>query len=748
MNKKISAFFLVLGALLSAPRAVQARQARDTEVFAYLLSLSMEELTKVPVQSSGLFAMNWDETPGISYVVDKEQLDKAGIRTLGEYVNRLVPGMSTAIHGTQGVTIGVRGILIDNTAKTLLLRDNINLNNRKFVGINGSELSTPLLGDIDSIEVTLGPGIMRHGSGAINGSLNVITSTGKSKPGWHFTTTYGSGDSRTVEGSYGHAFGERANLFLYAGYNKSNGVRPHYTFPASMWDDLDAKGINGTPSEKFLDEVRVGKTDDDYKFSLRGQFTTADGFFNLDLKAMLSHTSNVDPVLGEYLSPSADWREEVRLAAEAREGRYSPFYEQLADNLLISPEITFNFNADNQLQVIPYYHTIETVSVFSDFLQDEVDRLGISLRPVGTPDCEALNCAEEYTYGDETHIGLTLIHKYSGFNNQRIAWGAEAKYFEFKTHPWYWTTVSGFGEDQVRLGNFSFLAGLRYDKTYFEDEIDTIPPYDDGPYEAPDDVEAWTMRLAASYHIDDKQTVKISYQEGFRFPDAWFQQWNAHLSQAGGADYELHPEESQSYEVNYTGLGLMNDAVNLYASAFYNIYTDTLAYSPIIKTFDNSPKKLKSAGGELTLELTAFDRFEGRVSYSFAHPIDSYEPIVKIANDDDTWTRYPEHMIKFQLGYDILPGLFASATGTATSPFYEKAEVNDPRVENLFDDWTFVMDAALHYSINEHARLTFSAKELLHENYNQMPSYFNGTRPLDAPRADDPQFYLTFTYRY
>ena len=744
-------FFAVLAAAifvtpLSPPLARAAPP--DKDVYSYLLSLSMEDLTKVPVQSSGLFAMDWNETPGISYVMDKEQMDKAGIRTLGEYIDRVVPGMSTAIHGNQGLTVGVRGILIDNTAKTLLLRDNINLNNRHFVGINGADLSSPLMGDIDSVEVSLGPGIMRHGSGAINGSINLISATGKSKPGWHLNTSYGSGDFRMAEASYGVTLGPRANLFFYAGADKSNGVRPHYAINPALWDDLDAQGINGTPSATFLDEVRVGKTDDDYKFSFRGQYATADDFLHLDFKAMVSHTSNVDPVLGEYLTPSGTWKDEVKAAAEARGGRYSPFFEQRVDNVLIAPELTLNLDPDNELQIIPYYHTTKAYNEFSDFLLDEVSRLGITLKPVGTPDCEALNCAQSYPYGDELHLGLTAIDTYTGFDNQRLAVGSEIKYFKFRAHPWHWTTVSGFGEDQIRYGKFTFLGGLRYDKTYFQDHIEAIEPYTDGPYDAPDDVEAWTMRLGAFYHIDKRQTVKLSYQEGFRFADAWMQQWTAHLNSSNGTGYTVDPEESKNIELNYTGVGLLDHRLNIYATAYYNIYTDTLAYNPDIATFGNSGKDIKSIGGELTVEMTAIDRMDARLSYSYAHPINSYETAVKIANTDDTWTRYPEHMFKGQLGYELLPGLYAGTTATLTSPFYNKQETPDPRVQDLFDDWTFIMDANLRYRLDEHAVISLSAKELAHANYNQMPAYFNGTRPLDAPRADEPQYYLNFTYTY
>ncbi|MBU4152210.1 MAG: hypothetical protein KKD63_04950, partial [Proteobacteria bacterium] len=81
-------------------------------------------------------------------------------------------------------------------------------------------------------------------------------------------------------------------------------------------------------------------------------------------------------------------------------------------------------------------------------------------------------------------------------------------------------------------------------------------------------------------------------------------------------------------------------------------------------------------------------------------------------------------------------------------PRYEKETVTDPRVKALFDTWSLVMDANAWYRIDQHWILSFSAKELLKKDYNQYPAYYSGTRPLDAPRPDDPQYYVSLSYSY
>lgn len=744
MKKFIVVF--IAGIILLTGSAGDAETASE-EVYDYLLNLSMEELLDVPIQSSGLFAMKPEQAPGLNYTVTKEQLDTFGVRSLSEYLNHMAPAFATAIHGSQGTTVGSRGILIDNSSKTLLLRDNLSMNNRQFVGINGSELSSPLLGDIDRLEVSTGPGVLQHGSGAINGFLNMVSATGATKEGMRMHTSYGSGDARLVEASYGQVTSEKTNFFVYGGFDKSNGVSPYYTLPTDKWAPLN--GVTGTPSETFLDNVRVGKTDDDYKFSFRGQYGKEDDFFQLDLKALRSHTSNVDPVLGEYLSNAASWAEEVKLAADARGGRYSPFYEQHADNFLFSPEMKFQANSHHEVKLIPFYQTIKTTSVFSDFLLDEVQRLNITLQPKpnSTPnDCPNLNCTDNYSFGDEVHLGTTIIHTYSGIKGQTIAWGAEAKSFEFGNDFWHWTTVGLFAEDQLELGDFTLLPGIRYDKTFFADSIGTVPPFQDGPYAAPDDVDALTKRLAVAYKVNPQQTAKLSYQEGFRFADAQPQQWTEHINRVLSTNVKIAPERSQSYEANYAVRELLEKKLDLNVALFYNQYQDTQGWIADFGTFGNSPTQITSIGGDLTLDFHPTVRWQTGLAYSYARPLDSYETSIKLANNDSTWTRYPNHLLKFHVGHEVIKNLFIGGMGVLESPRYDKAATTDPEVIALFDKWSFVMDANAWYQVDKRLKISFTAKELLRQDYNQAPAYFSGTRPLDSPRAASPQYYLTLDY--
>jgi len=717
----------------------------EHDPYEYLLGLSLEELVNVPIQSSGLFAMEWDKAPGTYYVSDSEHLAKYGFRSIREYLDRTIPGIHTATHGNQGTTVGVRGILIDTTAKTLLLRDGLSLNTRNLTGINGSKLSTPLMGDLERIEVSLGPGAVQHGSGAINGYINMISATGKTREGLWSNASYGSGDSRLFESSYGYVVNDKLNVFLYGGYAKANGVALHYPLPTSEWTGLN--GVNGTPSQVFLDNATIGKTDDDYKFSFDAQFGERQDFFNADLKVYWAYTTNVDPALGEYLGENVSWPEEVELAAKARRGRYSPFYLEYAEDFLIAPEFNFNLNKNNGLKIMPFWLNQNGGNKFSDELLDWVDQFALNL--TDKTGC-FFYCGEDYrNNGDEMHTGLSFIHNYSGLENQKIGWGAEAKYEEFHYYDFNWTTYSVFGEDQISWRDFSFLLGARYDKTLFAESMTSLPPFNDGPYAAPADVDSFTKRMAVAYSIDERQSVKLSYQEGFRFADKWPQHWAKHQALVNGdLNSDLIPEESTSIEANYTVVRLVDGKLNITSSIYRNEYENTHGWINEQYNFGNSPKNITSLGGEINLELMPSDTVEMMLSYGYSRPDDSYEANIKLANEDGTWTRYPEHMFKFKCGWEVFENFFVGGAGVVESPRYNKIDVTDQKIIDLFDTWDLIIDAVVSYRFNNHFRVALTAKELITSNYNQSTAYFQGTRPLDSPRAEDPQYYLTLTYTY
>jgi hypothetical protein len=189
-------------------------------------SLSLVELQNIRLSASSFFEVSRQSAPGTTYIIDRDKLAASPTRTLAEVIEMAVPGMHLARHLWTGAIIGVRGITIDNNAKTLVMFDGLNLNMRTHFGAHGL-LSLPLMGDVASLEVGNGPGSLVHGSGAINGYVNLVPRDGASHGGLEVTLELGPVDGYgSAQVSYGLTYGKTNNLHLYAGFAGAGGLQP------------------------------------------------------------------------------------------------------------------------------------------------------------------------------------------------------------------------------------------------------------------------------------------------------------------------------------------------------------------------------------------------------------------------------------------------------------------------------------------------------------------------------------------
>ena len=163
--------------LLAPGQAVASRPTLEE-----LLDIPFEELVNIEVSSVGFFDTAASKAPGYSYIITAEEIEKSPGRNLSDIIEMKVPGMTTGGHERHGPLIGTRGIFIDNNAKTMVMLDEQQINQRSHFGYTAGLLS-PLLGDVRQAEVILGPGAILHGSGALNGFINLLPKNGKDNPG-------------------------------------------------------------------------------------------------------------------------------------------------------------------------------------------------------------------------------------------------------------------------------------------------------------------------------------------------------------------------------------------------------------------------------------------------------------------------------------------------------------------------------------------------------------------------------------
>jgi outer membrane receptor for ferrienterochelin and colicin len=125
------------------------------------------------VTSASFFKQSTKEAPGTTYIVTAAQIDMGAVGSMADVLQDFVPGMYTTAHGFLGTLIGSRGITTDTSSKTEYMIDGMNVNSHWNSGA-APETAMPFLGDIAKVEIIMGPGAIVHGSGAINGFINVI----------------------------------------------------------------------------------------------------------------------------------------------------------------------------------------------------------------------------------------------------------------------------------------------------------------------------------------------------------------------------------------------------------------------------------------------------------------------------------------------------------------------------------------------------------------------------------------------
>lgn len=708
-------------------------ESDSTDIF----SLSLEELMNIQVESSSLIDVKKFQESGKSYVYSQSEMNSMGMYSTGEIFNYIVPGTNIGYHPRTAELIGVRGMMIDANSKSMALRDNVNMNIRVHYGTTGGDLSSPLNGDINKLEFMLGPGALQHGSGAINGYYNLVTHTGETAEGIKANVSYSSGNTRVAEVSYGLAK-EKGNLFVYGGYHQSDGVEFDTKLPLEDYPNI--------PTDEYMENARIGTTVPNYKFSMRYMYGNESDLVNLDLSALLSKTSTSSQNMSIGHNAEQSWEESVRTMAKADQ---TPFHTFNHDVLSVTPKMKFNFNETNKLVITPNLQINAAGLYTTKFMEDLIEEYEI-----GEKDYQK-GMGEEYLYTSK----VTFIN--SSIDKLKIALGGQAGTRDFKQLSEFFyddpgegvfgvntgsSEMSGFGEVLLDLEPFTISGGLRYDYWTITDA--QVKQMDKVNIELSDN-DIFTGRIHAAYKIGPTQFVKAVYQQGYRFPEAYFtpiNYWNVDR----GVMPELRkvgPESMDNIELHFeTGIG---ENVLFATNAVYNIYENTLGWSTPAVGFVNSDKVFKSISSETNL-MYKKEKINLNLSYSFTKPLDSYETDMRLANADDTWTRFPSHMFKFYGMYKAGDLTFA-AVSRLRSGAYDN-DVNDAGELNISDEYReiaekWALQNSVHISYDWKDMLQFYTKVSHITNDYQPLNFFRGMQPLRTGfRPKGPTFGVGVRY--
>ncbi len=658
-----------------------------------IFSLSLEELMNVEVTSAGFFRTTTSKAPGYVMVYDMDTIADSTVRTLSDLIDFYVPGSAMGTHERQGRLIGTRGILIDNNAKTLVMWDGQNVNYRMHFGYMIGMLS-PLLGDVQKVEVIHGPGAIQHGSGAINGFINLIPKTGLSHPGFFTRYEYGITDrSNLFEAGYGFSYGEDRNVYVYGGGYDAKGFEPdtHWGNPAVNNPNINAFGF----------------AENNYRFSTvwnHGDFNL--NFFTYEMNPY----KNNDNERGYFRN----------------------------ETLGIRPQYTLNLTDTESLELIGSILWMD----FADFGTN--DYFGIQ---GGSERHMEFKSIFRTTHFDNHSLAVGFLAGQKKFNGGDFYFSATPDQgFESVDTKWYEYGI--FAEDMISLSDqWTLSLGLRYDKY----RTSTIEGGQLGVGYDPEEIAGhFSPRAALAYQMDDKTVVKASYQHGFRMPDAVYYDWNLFNNAAADAlgfanSPGLVPEEMDSFEVNLQKV--VRDNLTLQVNGFYNIFKDQLSWGPLENAwsdaevaainayneitwgggmFQNIEGKFQTYGTEVVAEWDITDRDKVVASYSF----------VKV-NNNEIEQHYPTHQIKINLMHELIEDKLLFGVNYLFQSRFTR-DIN-PIIHDAYESSRNVFDLSMIYRVNDRLRFKGVVKNIFGDKTPPMgfrsnqPSW--GSLGYDEPRV-------------
>jgi outer membrane receptor protein involved in Fe transport len=678
--------------------------------------LSLSDLLDLDVETAGFFPLDPNRTPTAAYVIDQAHLERLPALTLGDLIADTAPGMSLGRHGRTGETIGTRGLLIDNNAKTLVLWDGQNLNQRTHFGYHAG-LELPLLGDLGGLEVVHGPSSTVHGSGAINGIIGLHPQHGATRPGVWTRVTAGPVDGLVAaEASVGGAPDAEHEWFLYGGVAYARGVDTGDQTPVST-DGDHAREL--APSGRVSGNSRWSTAIGEWTFQALAQRAAID-----------SAEVQLNPI-DEY------WRHDL---VAARLGWSLPLGSRSSIAIQVPVE-AHGFQATNRAGV---------------------ERGGAEQHGEG-------NVVLRSTLTDQVRLAFGGL-----LGARRFACGdglfGDPPDASFQTMDGHWRESAVFGELHGELGPLQLIAGARwdrYDPSRFTAHDDPTVPND--PSYQPPVMAAWSPRLAASYQPTDEVAVRASWQRGFRTPDvaywvllAWY---NEGLANAGlPLRPELEPETMDSYELGLS-LTASDHHSALTLNGFWNQYHDTLyfraysaadvaagvidnaVYQNMVATrgnsmpghFINAGEDFDAIGGELVLSLQPSTWCGLDASYSYTRPLNlggDEAAVLRLTDSDgDAWSRYPTHLVKAD--GTVLVGERCDLTLGVRWQSAVEINPQTPLTADSFDHQRTILNARIRWFGREGWQLALTAQNILGDDtppVGDSNQYWNGKTGDDEMR--------------
>lgn len=673
-----------------------------TEDISQLMELSLRELIDIKVQSSTFFDRPTTQSPGYSWIMTQPEIERAAVVYVKDLFDYYAPATTVSQTHFAGATTGVRGIATSNNSKSIFMVNGQSLNQKSHYGYQAG-LESALFGDFSRIEVINGPGTMLHGSGAINGIVNVISKNGRDNPGFHSSVVNGSKEGlRKFDLGYGGQYGADNSYYLYAGVAQADGFRPESYLEAG---DRHSSDLDPTLDQEF----KVYQLEDNYR--LASYIVHNDLEFQAQFQRV-ERSLNGTVVRNEPTSNRRHWQNLLALRWK--------YHLQLADDTRIVFSLPIEF----------FDHGIN----FNDN-PDEGDKAG-----------------------RENHAALiTTLYHVSG--QHMFAFGGSAEHRDFDPKKQYFESdkpkleesmdahlieSAVFAEDIWALSDqLSLVLGVRYDYVEYSELFDP----ESGVSIAVDDLSAFTKRFAINRQLDAKNTIKMSYQEGFRYPDISYYLYlgiiNDALAAAGEEKLPTLKEETvKSYELNFLH-EMSSVPMSWDFNLYYNIHKGTLDWKDYDQaslgatrfaiaqsaigfgpgSFANAVDEYNALGGEIVSHWRPSADTHIRWSYGYSRPSgfdrDDNKNLELVNASGDEWASYPEHLFKLAINHRLFQNLRFNLTGYYASSVdicISNCGAAQTRAEKFHQQDRVRVNGKLIYSYNTELSFSLTAMNIFEDD--------------------------------
>ena len=182
-----------------------------------LTQISLEDLMNIQVSSVSKKNQSISKVGAAVYVIDAEDIHRSGATSIPD-LPRMAPGVNVARIDAHTGAIGIRGFNERFTRSVLVMIDGRAVYSPLSGGVTWDQQDVSLE-DIERIEVIRGPGGTVRGPNAVNGVINILTSSATATKGGLVRVDGGTGQAGGAVTRYGAGAGPNGAYRIFENYS-------------------------------------------------------------------------------------------------------------------------------------------------------------------------------------------------------------------------------------------------------------------------------------------------------------------------------------------------------------------------------------------------------------------------------------------------------------------------------------------------------------------------------------------------